>query len=302
MTTELYKELRPTEFRQVYGQSAACATLQSFVVNNRVPHAILFSGPSGCGKTTLARILRTELGCGDSDFCEINAADFRGIDTIRDIGRRMGMSPLTGKVKVWLIDEAHQLSTQAQNAFLKMLEDTPKHVYFMLATTDPNKLLKTIRTRCTDVPVRSLTDGVLRQLVVDSANDEVVDAIVKHSDGSARRSLVILDAIADLEDIDDQLKAVASMDTEREAIELCKLLIHPKGTFREVAALLKSDGWNHDPENVRRLVLGYFNTVLLGGGKNAGRARHVIDCFAAPYYDTGKAGLTASCFDVFHSG
>src|SRR5690606_3369465 len=108
-----------------------------------IPHAMLFTGPSGCGKTTLARILRVKLRCSDNDFQEINAADFRGIDSIRSMRQQVGAAPLGGDSRIWLIDEAHSMTADAQNAFLKLLEDTPRHVYFFLATTDPQKLKKT---------------------------------------------------------------------------------------------------------------------------------------------------------------
>src|SRR5688572_25883760 len=140
---ELYKKFRPKTLKGVVGQEGAVSSLQSMIDKGRLPHTILFSGPSGCGKTTIARILKGILECSDLDFFEINCADFKGIDMVRDIRRYVGIPPLHGKSRVWLIDEAHQLTKDAQNAFLKLLEDTPKHAYFMLATTDPQKLLPT---------------------------------------------------------------------------------------------------------------------------------------------------------------
>jgi len=141
--------------------------LAQMVKRNKVPHTLLFSGPPGCGKTTLARILRKKLNCGKYDFSEVNCADFRGIDMVRDIRSHLQQAPISGDCRVWLIDEAHKLSNDAQNAFLKMLEDTPNHVYFFLATTNPQKLLKTIRTRCTEVVVKSLGDKNMEELIDD---------------------------------------------------------------------------------------------------------------------------------------
>ena len=153
---ELYKKYRPKNFKRIVGQPTITEQLTSMTRSNQFPHSSLFSGPSGCGKTTLARIMRNKLDCGDQDFQEVNCADFRGIDMVRDIRNRMNLAPIGGECRVWLIDEAHQLSSQAQNAFLKILEDTPSHVYFMLATTDPQKLIPTIRTRCAEFKVSSL--------------------------------------------------------------------------------------------------------------------------------------------------
>ena len=100
--SELYKKHRPASFDNVIGQDEAVRSLSEFVKNNKIPHAILFTGPSGVGKTTLARILKDHLGCGDPDFQEINTADFRGIDTVREIRQRMGLAPMFGKSRVWL--------------------------------------------------------------------------------------------------------------------------------------------------------------------------------------------------------
>jgi len=142
---ELYRKYRPTKFSQVLGQREAIATLANMGKRRAVPHCLLFTGPSGVGKTTLIRILREKLGCKEHDYVEINAAEARGIDTIRDIQRRLTLSPLSGRCRVWAIDECHRLTTDAQSALLKILEDTPPTAYFMLATTEPNKLLTTER-------------------------------------------------------------------------------------------------------------------------------------------------------------
>jgi len=123
---ELYIEYRPTSFKAVKGQPEVVKVLQNFVTKQRVPHAILFSGPSGCGKTTLARILRHKLACGDHDFFEVNAAEKRGIDFIRELQRVSRLRPVDGKCKVWIIDECHNLTKEAQHAFLKLLEDAPR--------------------------------------------------------------------------------------------------------------------------------------------------------------------------------
>ena len=118
---------------------------------------ILFTGPSGTSKTTLARIYKNHIGCSDMDFVELNAANFKGIDTVRDIIRDMNLSPMKGPVRMWLIDECHKMTNDAQNAFLKSLEDVPSHVRFCLATTDSSKLLKTLVSRCHKVQTKLLT-------------------------------------------------------------------------------------------------------------------------------------------------
>jgi DNA polymerase-3 subunit gamma/tau len=150
---EFHLSQRPTTFGEVVGQPRAVAQLTQMGRDDRRPHLLLFVGPSGCGKTTLARIVRRKLRCGEADFMEVNAANNRGIDMVRDIEQRIGLAPIDGDCRVWLIDEAHALTPDAQGAFLKILEEPPSHVYFMLATTDPQKLKPTIRTRATEIVV-----------------------------------------------------------------------------------------------------------------------------------------------------
>jgi len=154
----LYKKYRPSTFDDIVGNSVTIQALKKSV-EGRKNHVFLFTGPSGCGKTTLSRIVAKELGAKGSDFRELDSADFRGIDTIRNLRKTIGYHPLESKVVVYLLDEVHKLTGDAQNAMLKMLEETPEHVYFILATTDPQKLLGTIKGRCSIYTVEALEDS-----------------------------------------------------------------------------------------------------------------------------------------------
>lgn len=301
----LYQRHRPTSFGDVCGQPEAVNTLRKHLKADTVPHAILLTGPSGCGKTTLARILRRAQGCSDVDFCELNAADHRGIDMVREIRQSVGLAPMAGKVRVWLIDEVAQLTSAAQDSFLKLLEDPPEHVYFILATTDPQRLKNTIITRCEEIKVKPLSPKVLGELVektfqaeqVDQAPDlseEVVDKIVEMSEGSARKALVLLSQVMAEEDEDKQLKMLGRADSKQESIQLCRVLLG--GQWSEAAKLLK--GINSDPEQMRYMVLGYMRTVVLGGGANAAKAAAVIDRFQDNFYDSKQAGLVLACWDL----
>jgi len=107
---ELYKKYRPKKLGNIVGQSNAVNILQSFIDEGKIPHSLLFSGPSGCGKTTFARIIKRKLKCGDYDFTELNCADARGIDMTREIRSRLNQSPISGKCRVWLLDECHKLT------------------------------------------------------------------------------------------------------------------------------------------------------------------------------------------------
>jgi len=303
----LYQKHRPTSFKQVLGQPEAVNTLRKHLQAKTVPHALLFTGPSGCGKTTLARILRRALDCDDADFCEMNAADHRGIDIVRDIRSRVGLSPLAGAVRVWLIDEVAQLTSAAQDSFLKLLEDPPGHVYFILATTDPQKLKATIITRCEEIKIKALSAKALGQLVeqtfqAEQANqaigfsEDVVDKIVDIADGSARKALVLLSQIIGEDDEDKQLKMLGQADSKRQAIELCRLMIKPGGGWGAAAKILKELG--DDPEQVRYTILGYMRSVLLGCGKMAPRAAEVMEIFRDNFYDSRHAGLALACWEA----
>lgn len=300
---ELYKKYRPRKLSEVIGQESAVKVLARLLAKNNVPHAMLFIGPSGCGKTTLARIMRRKVGCGMQDFNEVNCADFRGIDMVREVRAQMQLSPISGSSKVWLIDECQKLTGDGQSAFLKMLEDTPDHVYFMLATTDPHKLLPTIRTRCTEIKVALLPPTKVKELISTVAkaekvriSDEVSESITEKSEGSARKALVLLDQVINLESVEDQIEALQKADVKAQAINLARLLIQPRPVWKDVVKVLKN--LEDDPETCRRLVLGYASSVLKGGGGLSKRACFIIDVFGQNFFDSGEAGLTAACYAV----
>lgn len=304
MSRSLYLRHRPKVLEHVYGQEGAIASLERLITRGKIPHALLLTGPSGTGKTTIGRILQSHLNCGDEDFLEINAADFKGIDTIREIRRAVNLSPLAGDTRIWFIDEAGKLTNDAQNSLLKMLEDTPAHVYFMLATTDPHKLLKTIHTRCSEIKLQALSPAHLRKVldkVIEKEkfklSNNVLDEIVEAADGSARKALVILEQVGVLDTEKEQMRAVQATSTNKDAaILIARALISPQASWSEVASLLKEN--KDDVEGIRYLVLGYCRSVLLGGGKLAPRAYRIIDIFSRNMYDSKQAGLAAACYEV----
>lgn len=300
---ELHLEERPQSFKSVVGQPEAVAQLVALAAGEGgLPHCLLFAGPSGCGKTTLARIVKKKLACGDADFFEVNAADNRGIEMVRNIQQRVGLAPIGGETRVWLIDECHQLTADAQGAFLKLLEEPPPHVYFMLATTHPEKLRAAIRTRCTEIKVRALTPAEVSGLVVRVGGErgvdldpEVVERLADVSEGSARKALVLLQQIMGMEDKERQLAALQNADAKAAAIEIARAIMARKG-WKAVAGILAA--CDEDPESIRWMMLSYFSKVALGGGNMAAAAIGVMECFQFNYFDTKKAGLILSCFNA----
>lgn len=304
---ELYKRYRPKTLADVVGQDAAVKTLTKMLKERKVPRALLFTGPSGTGKTTLARILKTELGCGDWDFEELNSAKMRGIDTVRKLDRQTAYLPTQGKCRIFLLDEVHQVTKDAQEAMLKLLEDTPKHCYFFLGTTEPGKLIKPILTRCTQialspVPPKGVRDVLDRVLRAEKAavSGEVADEIVNLADGSARKALVLLEQTLALEDDDERLASLRVAEaTKTVAFDLVKALVWGNAKWPQVAALIKSLD-EQDWEGLRRLILVNATNTLLKGGKGGDKAFAVIQAFRDNWFDCGRSGLVASCYEVLH--
>jgi DNA polymerase-3 subunit gamma/tau len=300
---ELYRKHRPQKLSDLKGQDEAVKMLQDLGRRGAIPHCLLLSGPSGCGKTTIARILKEKLGCSDRDFTELNIADVRGIDTIREIRSRIHASPIGGRCRIWLLDEAARATVDAQNSLLKMLEDTPAWVYFILATTEPQKLLATIKTRATEVKVKLLSDKVMSELLSGIAGKEgfklsgdVKEQIAAVAGGSPRKALVLLNQIIGLTDEESQMAVVVAGESSAQMIELARALVKPGVRWSEVAKLLKAI--EEEPEAVRRMVLGYCSSIVLGGGALAAKAYDLILCFEKNFFDSGKAGLTAACYEA----
>jgi DNA polymerase-3 subunit gamma/tau len=303
---ELYKRYRPKLLKEIVGQPDAVKALKVFLEKGKVPRSMLFSGPSGCGKTTLARIMGEKVDSKGSNFNEVNAADFNGIELIRDIRRRMNHSAIGCKSRCWLIDEAQDLTKNAQSAFLKILEDTPRHVYFFLATTHPQDLLPTIRTRCTEIKCSAIPDNDLETLVRrvceaedKEITDEVVEKLIKESDCSARQALVLLHKIIDLTDEEEQLSALAVSKSESAVIELYKAISWAKPQWSAVSKTIKAiNPTNSDVEGIRRLILACAKNSLLSGSKTAPKAFIIIDVFRDNFFDSGVAGLVGACYEI----
>ena len=296
--TELYKKYRPKTLKGMIGNESTVEALANMLQRGSLPHALLFKGPSGCGKTTLARILKTELDCSDMDFIELNCSDFRGIETVREIRRTMTLRPAFGKCKIYLLDEAHQMSKDGQNALLKILEDTPEHIYFFICTTDPQKLITTIVNRCTDMPVEFLGDSQLKKLILrvrkrekKKLSQSIAEDIIDASNGSARACLVLLDKVLALPP-SKRANAIRMQEDQREGIELCRALFK-RSKWTTVANLIKE--LKGDPESLRWAILGYAKAVLLN--KQDHYAYHIITCFEEPFYNSKEAGLARACYE-----
>lgn len=303
---EFHRKYRPKTLKGMYGQKSAVSLLKRLLDADQLPHQLMFTGPSGCGKTTLARIIANKIGCKGSDFREVNCADFNGINMIRDVTRQARLKPMYGPARVWLVDECHMLTKEGQNAWLKALEEPPEWVYFMLATTEPAKLLKTIQNRCQEVKVELLKDDESRGLIEGVAEKEgislttaITDKIIREAEGSARKALVILQALVGLDDDKEKLLAIEKANARSEAYQIGVELLFKPTNWMTIAAIIKNmtdDNW----EGMRMLILSMASNVLLDP-KKAGlhpRAYKVMVAFSEPFYNTGKSGLVASCYEA----
>jgi DNA polymerase-3 subunit gamma/tau len=221
----LYRRYRPETFAEVIGQDQVTRPLQQALRNDRVHHAYLFSGPHGCGKTTCARILARSLNCeqgptpepcgkcqscrdlardgaGSLDVIEIDAASHGGVDDARDLRERAFFGPAGSRYKVYIVDEAHMVTTQGFNALLKVVEEPPPHVKFIFATTEPEKVISTIRSRTHHYPFRLVPPGTLGAYLEHLCAEEgisvepaVLPLVVQAGGGSVRDSLSVLDQL-----------------------------------------------------------------------------------------------------------
>ena len=294
---------RPKNLDELAGNESIKNSLKTLMAREDRPHAYLFTGPSGSGKTTIGRIIANMLGCEFEDLKEYNAANTRGIDTIRDITENVHYAALVGKVKVYLLDEFHQVTGAAANAILKVLEDCPKHVYFVLCTTEPDKVIATVRNRCTtyqtslltDMQMKGLLKWVLKKERVDDFPEKVLKEIIRVSEGCPRQALVVLDSVIDIVNEKEAMEAVSVVTVgEAEVIEICRAVMN-KQPWKSIKGKVKDVLSKTEPEKLRYALLGYFAAVLLSKDDDD-RLSELIDIFSESTYTTGKAGIINSLY------
>ncbi|WP_329281048.1 DNA polymerase III subunit gamma and tau [Streptomyces sp. NBC_00691] len=311
----LYRRYRPESFAEVIGQEHVTDPLQQALRNNRVNHAYLFSGPRGCGKTTSARILARCLNCeqgptptpcgecqscrdlarngpGSIDVIEIDAASHGGVDDARDLREKAFFGPASSRYKIYIIDEAHMVTPAGFNALLKVVEEPPEHLKFIFATTEPEKVIGTIRSRTHHYPFRLVPPGTLREYLRDvcgregiPVEDGVLPLVVRAGAGSVRDSMSVM----------DQLLAGAAADGVTYAMAT-SLLGYTDGTLLDavVEAFAAGDG---------AAAFEVVDTVIEGGNDPRRfvadlleRLRDLVILAAVP--DAAEKGLIDAPADV----
>lgn len=246
----LYRTYRPSRFDEVVGQEYIVKILKNTIKNKRIAHAYLFAGPRGTGKTTIAKLFAKAINCEDfneeacdncqsclafkennhPDIIELDAASNNSVDDIREIIEQVPYSPIVGKYKVYIIDEVHMLSSSAFNALLKTLEEPPAHVVFILATTDPQKIIPTVLSRCQRYNFSKISNLNMEKKMVEILNkehlqyeDKALDEVAMLAEGGMRDALSILEQILSynndgifLEDV----QRIFGLSTKEEKVEL----------------------------------------------------------------------------------
>ena len=296
MTTALYRRYRPDTFQDVIGQDHVTAPLMAALRGDRVTHAYLFSGPRGCGKTTSARILARCLNCerfptdtpcgrcpscrdlatggpGSLDVVEIDAASHNGVDDARDLRERASFAPARDRFKIFILDEAHMVTPQGFNALLKLVEEPPAHVKFVFATTEPEKVIGTIRSRTHHYPFRLVAPDALETYLAHLCGSEgvrvgpgVFPLVTRAGGGSVRDTLSVMDQlIGGAVDGDvDYTRAVALLGyTDTTLLDSCVDALAAcdgAGVFRVVDRIVSS---GHDPRRFVEDLLQRLRDLLV---------------------------------------
>ncbi|MDO8470628.1 MAG: DNA polymerase III subunit gamma/tau [bacterium] len=295
----LYRKYRPKTFGEIVGQEHVVQTLRNALASDLISHAYLFSGPRGSGKTSLARLLAKGVNClsrsknGEPcntcsacvefnegkamDLIEIDAASNRGIDEIRDLKEGIAFSPIKLKYKVFIVDEAHQLTKEAANALLKTLEEPPAHAIFVLATTEPQKMIATIISRCQRFDFRRFTiQEILKRLnmiVLREGADvqpEALELIALGASGSLRDAESLLDKVLTFHSSFATTKKISAEEV-RELLGIIDLatisefaqLLYEKKASQAIAFLHKSLEEGIDPQEFLKALSTYLRYTLL---------------------------------------
>jgi DNA polymerase III gamma/tau subunit len=270
MSQAFHIKYRPKSFKSFFGNRETVESIKNDIEDGG-SHAFLFIGIPGIGKTTMGRLLASKLGANSSSILEMNIANTRGIDTMREISESAKYGSVFGTAKVFILDEMQQSNELAQNALLKVIEDCPKHCYFILCTTNPQKIIKPLRERCTSYLFKPLRDEELEELYSYICkkedikyNQSVVEALIQTATGSPRRLLNHMYKCKglDKEDALNLLKGSTDICSS-EIIDICRMLLQPdKVKWQEIVKKITSLLKTEDAESVRHMMLAYYSSVL----------------------------------------
>ncbi len=289
----LYRTYRPKDFDEVAGQSHITKTFKNALVNNKLSHAYLFSGPRGTGKTSVAKIIAKAVNCEHAptsnpcntcsvceainknamnDVIEIDAASNNGVDEIREIRDKVKYLPGIGNYKVYIIDEVHMLSTGAFNALLKTLEEPPKHVIFILATTEPHKVPSTIHSRCQRFDFR----GVDKKSMIDhlnhiidaegiAINEDAIKLICDSAEGGMRDAVSLLDQVVSYTEDEinvDDIHAIRGSLSQDSLLDIAEAVFQ-QDVVKALASVEKLSDEGKESQNIMTDLIGFYRDALL---------------------------------------
>jgi DNA polymerase-3 subunit gamma/tau len=300
-------ENRPKEFKDMIGNKGIKEAVPKILEKEDSPHSYLLYGPHGSGKTSTAYIIANKL-TEDRYIHYINCSSDNGIDTARKIIEKASKKKLTKDNIVYILDEVHKLTNAFQNGILNILEEPPEDTYFILCTTELQKLLKTVKSRCiiykTELPKKPEIKRFLVKLAKKydkECSNEVINAIIEQNECIPRDCITSLESVIDIEDEEKQLELIRNDDSTTQAIDLCRVLMYSP-TWKKIQNVLNNI--TEDPESIRYVILGYMSTTMLNmktDMKAINKAALIMDCFRDNYYNTKKAGLIMSCYEYFSS-
>jgi DNA polymerase III gamma/tau subunit len=261
--TSLHTKYRPTTLDEVVGQDHIKKAIAAVLAEGQ-QQAFMFDGPSGTGKTTLARLCASELSC--SNIIEVDAASHTGVDAMREIASRANFASLDGGGKAFIVDECHRLSKQAWESLLKAIEEPPAGVFWFFCTTEPDRVLPTIRTRCVTFSLKDVPYRAILRLVASVAKkegiellEEILDVAAYLANGSPRQALVNLAIIKHCTSSDEAREALNRARGSAEAVHLARALSKKDWTTAFKALRSIKD----EPESVRLTVFHYFVAIFM---------------------------------------
>ena len=301
----LHRKYRPQSFDEVYGNRTTVKALR-LKIEEGATTTFLFHGKRGTGKTTVARIVAKEMGAGGIDIYEYDVADVGLKDFAREQKQMTRFAPLSGSKRVTIYDECQDASSGFWNAMLKTLEEPPRNNYFILCTTNPEKLPAAIKSRCSDYKFSSLNTKESLALLQDICDKEKVDylsgdvlkAICDKVEGVPREALILLDKVVDIEgekEIFEVIESYVSVSVDSEDLRLLARALIDGKSWKLIRELLKRI--DAEPESIRHAVLNYVASVLLNSdGKAADRLFLIVEEFKETFIYSGRARLFAACY------
>jgi len=290
-TEAIHTKYRPKRLKDVLGQDAIVKSIQATLKSGAPNHTYLLTGPSGTGKTTLARIIAAEMGCDPATLIEFDAASKSGVDDVREVTASLryngfGDNPSKGVI----VDECHRLSKQAWDAFLKITEEPPEHVYFFFCSTEPGKVPIAINTRAQGYALKPVRFDALMDLLESVTEAEGFDpikgllaAVAEAADGSPRAALTGLAKVHACDDLDEANMLLATIGENTEVIELCRMLCFGNPNWSDVTKCLTSLE-DVPAESVRLIVTNYVAAVLAKpkNMKDVPRLLDILQAFSKP--------------------